>query len=113
MYLGKIILFWIGSVGLCPTEPFLKKSSLSLFTTVTLIVPGKIILQENIKVYECNYLMTCDLQCHTSPVKSIMSYRATRVNIAFSSSLFMATTVFQLQSLLVKADNTGLIKLVM
>ena len=49
--------------------------------------------------------------CYTF-VKRLRSLRSIKINIGFAASLSLASSLFLLQNLLVKHDNTGIIKLV-
>ena len=49
--------------------------------------------------------------CYTL-VKRLRSLRSIKINIGFAASLSLASSLFLLQNVLVKHDNTGIIKLV-
>ena len=46
------------------------------------------------------------------PVKQLRSTRAAKVNLCFCLSLLLASSLFLLQNILIKEDDTGVIKLV-
>ena len=50
--------------------------------------------------------------CFLLPAAELRKTRSAKINVCFTLALILASTVFLIQDLFIKADNSGLIKLV-